>query len=100
MTTLSPTSANLPDEAGLFARLQALDHGAEPSAELQLLHWVMSLPAGLDPAAAAKSVLAYLSASGQHKLSPPLLRLLETVAQFPAQRLAALAGRRRHRIRN
>jgi hypothetical protein len=87
-----------PDQAGLFAMLHALESGNEPSAEMQLLQWVMSLPAGLDPAVAAQSVLSYQRDYSQYTLSRRLLRLLEIVGEFPAERLAALARRRRHPV--
>lgn len=89
-----------PDQAGLFAILHALERGSEPSAEMQLLQWVMSLPTGLDPAVAAKSVLAYQVDYTQYRLSLRLLRLLEIVGEYPAERLAALARRRRRTVRN
>ena len=100
MTDLSLSPRDMPDEAGLYATLHALERGNEPSAELQLLQWVMGLPAGLDPATAARSVLAYQVGYSQHTLSRRLLRLLEIVGEFPAERLAALARRRRHTVRN
>jgi hypothetical protein len=100
MTDLSRVSPTMPDQAGLFASLCALERGNEPSVEMQLLQWVMSLPAGLDPAVAAKSVLAYQVDYSQHRLSRRLLRLLEVVGEFPAERLAALARRRRRTVRN
>ncbi len=100
MTDLALASPTSPDRAGLFAVLLALERGSEPSVEMQLLQWVMGLPAGLDPAIAAKSVLAYQQDHPHCTLSRRLLRLLEVVGEFPAERLAALARRRGSRVRN
>ena len=97
MTELSISAGDTPDQAGLYATLHALERGNEPSVEMQLLQWVMSLPNGLDPAIAARAVLAYQTDYSGHRLSRRLLRLLEIVGEFPAERLAALARRRRHR---
>ena len=100
MTDLSIASPTQPDQAGLYAILHALERGNEPSVEMQLLQWVMSLPAGLDPAVAAKSVLSYQQGNSHYTLSRRLLRLLEIVGEFPAERLAALSRRRGRRVRN
>jgi len=80
------------DGAELNASLLALDAVTNESVHMKLLAWVMGLPNGLDPAVAARIVIK------QHdtRISAPLMKLVETVAQYPRDRLAQLvSGRRR-----
>lgn len=76
--------------------LRALDTVAHETVQMKLLAWVMALPAGIDPAAAAQVVLTQERATPQ--ISAPLLKLVETVAQYPAERLAALVRGRRAKV--
>lgn len=80
------------------ASLRALDTVAHETVQMKLLAWVMGLPAGIDPAAAAQMVLTRERATPQ--ISAPLLKLIETVAQYPAERLAQLVTRRRRSVLN
>ena len=75
------------------ASLRALDTVTHETVQMKLLAWVMGLPAGIDPAAAAQIVLIQERAAPQ--ISAPLLKLIETVAQYPAERLAAMVRGRR-----
>ena len=75
------------------ASLRALDTVAHETVQMKLLAWVMGLPAGIDPAAAAQVVLHRERTTPQ--ISAPLLKLIETVAQYPAERLAAMVRGRR-----
>lgn len=76
------------------ASLRALDAVAHESAQMKLLAWVLGLPAGIDPAEAARMVMRQETVS-PHFISAPLLKLVETVAQYPAARLAAMVSGRR-----
>lgn len=72
--------------------LRQLDSVTHEPVQMKLLAWVMGLPAGIDPADAARLVLGQRQAG----ISAPLLKLVEIVAAYPAERLAQLAtGRRR-----
>lgn len=80
------------DGAQLNASLLALDAVAHEPVQMKLLAWVMGLPSGLDPAVAARMVMS------QHdvRISAPLMKLIEVVAQYPRERLARMvAGKRR-----
>jgi len=80
------------DGAQLNASLLALDAVAHEPVQMKLLAWVMGLPNGLDPAIAARMVMS------QHdmRISAPLMKLIEVVAQYPRERLARMvAGKRR-----
>ncbi|MFZ5791513.1 MAG: hypothetical protein ACOY3L_12525 [Pseudomonadota bacterium] len=81
--------------ATLFARLLAIEQHSREGHRLALLDWVMALPLGLDPAAAARAVLDYQADHPGPTLSPALQRLLALVSDWPSSRLAGLAGRRR-----
>jgi hypothetical protein len=75
---------------------------ADGAAELAVLRWVLSLPAGLDPAVAARALLARTNQGGprqteQPGLSSRLLELLEEIATYPAERLVRLRTGRRGR---
>lgn len=78
------------DGAQLNASLLALDAVAHEPVQVKLLAWVMGLPNGLDPAIAARLVMS------QHdvRISAPLMRLVEVVAQYPRDRLAQMVRRR------
>lgn len=78
------------------AELRQLDSVAHESVQMKLLAWVMGLPSGIDPADAAKMVMRQQIAATDSKISAPLMKLVEAVAQYPRERLAQLAtGRRR-----
>jgi hypothetical protein len=79
------------DGAQLNASLLALDAVAHEPVQLKLLAWVMGLPNGLDPAIAARIVMKQHDA----RISTPLMKLVEVVAQYPRERLAQMARRRR-----
>lgn len=83
------------DGAQLNASLSAVDAEVNEPVQIKLLAWVMGLPAGLDPARAAQLVIAHQSA--QQTISGALMRLVEMVAQYPHDRLMALAAQRRQR---
>lgn len=85
------------DGAELNASLLALDSVAHEPVQMKLLAWVMGLPSGLDPAVAARMVIVQQQSHPQASISASLMRLIETVAQFPQERLLALRGRRRVR---
>jgi hypothetical protein len=84
------------DGAQLNASLVALDTQVNEPVQLKLLAWVMGLPSGLDPAVAAKLVLDHQGAAAGMKISSPLMKLIEMVAQYPRERLAQLSTGRRH----
>jgi hypothetical protein len=66
------------------------------SAEQSLLAWLIALPESVDPASAAKALLAATSpSSAATPLWPRSLELLAEVAQWSAQKRAALLPRRR-----
>ena len=81
------------DGAQLNASLLALDAVAHEPVQLKLLAWVMGLPNGLDPAIAARMVMKQHDA----RISAPLMKLVEVVAQYPRERLLALSNQRRRR---
>lgn len=76
------------------ASLRALDAVQHETVQMKLLAWVMGLPAGIDPADAARVVMREERAHPNF-ISAPLLKLIETVAQYPAERLAAMVRGRR-----
>ena len=84
-------SGNIPAQQADFAEysasLLALDAVPHETPRMKLLAWVMSLPDGLDPALAAQAVLA---GAGTPALSRALRTLVEIVAEYPLERLAAL----------
>lgn len=81
------------------ASLRLLDSVAHETVQMKVLAWVMGLPAGIDPADAARIVIREQVATSGSKISAPLMKLIETVAQYPAERLAAMVrGRRRAAI--
>ena len=84
--------------AQLNASLMALDTQVNGPVQMKLLAWVMGLPYGLDPARAAQLVLDHQRADRQQGISAALLRLIETVAQYPQERLARMAGARRRAV--
>ena len=90
-------SLELPlDGAQLNAALLALDAVAHEPVQMKLLAWVMGLPSEIDPAMAARLVIHQQVTGPAEKISGPLMKLIETVAQYPRERLALLvAGRRR-----
>jgi hypothetical protein len=79
------------DGAELNASLLALDAVAHESVQMKLLAWVMGLPNGLDPAVAARMVMKQHDA----RISAPLMKLIEVVAQYPRERLAQMVRRRK-----
>lgn len=87
MTLASDTSL---DGAQLNASLVALDAVAHEPVQMKLLAWVMGLPNGLDPAVAARMVMSQHDA----RISVPLMKLVEIVAQYPRERLAQMVRRR------
>lgn len=76
------------------ASLRALDAVTHETVQMKLLAWVMGLPAGIDPADAARIVMREVRERPSF-ISAPLLKLVETVAQYPAERLAAMVRGRR-----
>jgi hypothetical protein len=87
------------DGAQLNASLVALDTQVNEPVQLKLLAWVMGLPSGLDPAVAAKLVMDHQGGAAGIKISSPLMKLIEMVAQYPRERLAQLStGKRRFAI--
>jgi hypothetical protein len=87
------------DDSQLNASLLALDAVAHEPVQLKLLAWVMGLPSGLDPAIAARIVMNQQVTEHSVRVSAPLMKLVETVAQYPRERLAKLVnGRRRAAI--
>lgn len=94
-----PTASATPNAeipaATLFDRLVAIEQQDREGHRLALLDWVMALPFGLDPAAAARAVLDYQQDRPGPALSPALRGLLLVVSDWPSHRLAGLAGRRR-----
>jgi hypothetical protein len=73
------------------AALRQLDSVAHEPVQMKLLAWVMGLPSGIDPADAASLVMGQQHAG----ISAPLMKLVETVAEYPRARLAQLAASRR-----
>lgn len=63
-----------------------------------LLAWLVALPAGLDPAAAARAVIAHQQRETNLVLSTALTILLQEVARYPSERLQRLRPSRRHRM--
>ncbi|MDY0874320.1 hypothetical protein [Dongia rigui] len=83
------------DDTQLNASLLALDAVTHEPVQLKLLAWVMGLPSGLDPAIAARIVMKQQVADHSMRVSAPLMKLVETVAQYPRERLAQLVKARR-----
>lgn len=84
------------DGAQLNASLLALDAVAHEPVQMKLLAWVMGLPSGIDPAVAARVVMQQQVSMPEVKISAPLMKLVEVVAQYPRERLSQLVnGRRR-----
>ena len=84
------------DGAQLNASLLALDTQVNEPVQMKLLAWVMGLPSEIDPAMAARLVIHQQVTQPEEKISVPLMKLIEAVAQYPRERLALLAaGRRR-----
>jgi acetyl-CoA carboxylase carboxyltransferase component len=101
----SQTDFVSPDFASLHAEqycasLRILDSVANETVQMKLLAWVMGLPAGIDPADAARLVMRAQVATSEAKISAPLMKLIETVAQYPAERLAQLVRGRGRSIVN
>lgn len=91
-----PSSEHTLDGAQLSASLLALDAVAHEPVQMKLLAWVMGLPSEVDPAMAARFVMHLQVTGPEVKISAPLMKLIEAVAQYPRERLALLAaGRRR-----
>ncbi|MBL8710576.1 MAG: hypothetical protein JNL25_15375 [Rhodospirillaceae bacterium] len=82
------------------AALRALDSVANETVHMKLLAWVMGLPAGIDPADAAQMVLHQQVAASGTRISAPLMKLIETVAQYPRDRLARMVSGRRQAVVN
>jgi hypothetical protein len=78
------------DGAQLNASLLALDAVAHEPVQMKLLAWVMGLPSDLDPAIAARMVMKQRDG----RISAPLMKLVEVVAQYPRERLAQMVRRR------
>ncbi|MBK8157835.1 MAG: hypothetical protein IPK59_03240 [Rhodospirillaceae bacterium] len=96
---MTPVSNSALDAVQLNASLRALDTEVNEPVQLKLLAWVMGLPNGIDPAMAARLVMFQQVADPAEKISAPLMKLVETVAQYPRERLAQLVnGRRRATI--
>jgi hypothetical protein len=85
------------DGAKLNASLLALDTQVNEPVQMKLLAWVMGLPSGIDPAMAARVVMQQQVAEPAKKISAPLMKLVETVAQYPRERLMAITALRRRR---
>lgn len=83
------------DGAQLNASLLALDTQVNEPVQMKLLAWVMGLPTGADPAIAAQLVISHQTRHRGCPLSVALMRLIETVAQYPQERLIHMARRRR-----
>lgn len=95
---MTPASEPSLDGVQLNASLSAVDCEVNEPVQMKLLAWVMSLPAGLDPAIAAKLVITHHSAQpATPGISAALMRLVEVVAQYPQERLMAVARQRRRR---
>ena len=88
------------DAAQLQATLFALDTQVNEPVQMKLLAWVMGLPNDLDPAVAARLVMREQNHADGRRLSAPLLKLIEVVAQYPRERLAQLVGARRRSALN
>ncbi len=83
--------------AAWFTALLRAERRDAAAAHANLLGWILALPEGLDPAAAANDVLAYQAHHPEPALSEALATLLRTVAASPLVRLTRRsAGRRRH----
>ncbi len=96
MTLVPNQSCNA---AELRASLAALDSVVHEPVQLKLLAWIMGLPNDLDPAIAAQLVLGKTVDSPAATMQPSgisgaLLKLVETVAEYPRERLAQMARRR------
>ena len=85
------------DAVQLNASLLALDTQVNEPVQMKLLAWVMGLPSGIDPAAAARVVMQQQVAKPEAKISAPLMKLIETVAQYPRERVMAIMALRRRR---
>lgn len=81
--------------ADLFAELLAIEHAARDEHRLTLLHWVLGLPFGLDPAAAAHAILDYQQTHPRPALSTALRDLLAVVGRCSRERLDGLSRHRR-----
>lgn len=84
------------DGAQLNASLLALDAVAHETVQMKLLAWVMGLPNELDPAIAARMVMN----EQDTRISAPLMKLVEAVAQYPRERLARMVVARRRMALN
>jgi hypothetical protein len=101
--TTTPLATSMDDPgtsqiaASWFTALLRAEGRDAAAAHANLLGWILALPEGLDPAAAASDVLAYQAHHPQPALSNALVALLRTVAASPIVRLTRRsAGRRRH----
>ena len=84
------------DRAGIwFGALWRAERLTLDACHVNLLAWIMALPAGLDPAAAASAVIAYQQRHEGEALSAPLMALLHNVARYPMDRLARMRPTRR-----
>ena len=95
-----PASENPLDGAQLNASLLALDTQVNEPVQMKLLAWVMGLPSEIDPAMAARLVIHQQVTGPAEKISVPLMKLIEAVAQYPRERLVLLAARRRRASQN
>lgn len=77
------------------ASLRALDSVAHEPVQMKLLAWVMGLPAGIDPADAAQMVMQRQAQVPEASISLQLMKLIETVAEYPRARLATMVRGRR-----
>lgn len=80
-----------------FGALQRAERMQLDACHATLLAWLMGLPAGFDPAAAAAAIITYQQRSADALLSPQLTALLQNVARYPTDRLARLGASRRSR---
>lgn len=79
------------DPSGLIGQIRAgCLHPADHPRDL-VLSWLLSLPAGIDPAYAARSLLQGWPA----QVAPDISALLAEIAQYPRDRLDGLLAYRR-----
>ncbi len=93
--TIDAAAGGAGPAADMFAELLAIERTARDEHRLTLLHWVLGLPFGLDPAAAARAVLAHQQAHPRPALSTALRDLLAVVGRCSRERLDEISRNRR-----
>jgi len=104
-----PTDAEQPTPCALFpscdpggeiGRVLAGRHSGWPTAKDTILAWMVALPQRIDPAHAARALLAVDQSrrrAPESRFAIEVIALLVEIAALPRERLAAVLSRRRRR---